>query len=139
MTKRISMSKAKRLTESLKSKNRRFQESADSVYEWFNHEWMRVDVSTRKMSELLGSFDENDFKGLNQALKVTFKPTDKVNYVFGDDTELEDLSDLLWKEDKNPQVFRDTYVFQANTGKFGNDNVVFATDGYGNYVVVVGY
>ena len=139
MARRISMSKAKRLTESLKSKNRRFQESADSVYEWFNHEWMRVDIGTRKVSELLGSFDENDFKGLTKALKATFKPTDKVNYVFGDDPELEDLSDLLWGEDKKPKVFQDTYVFQAETGSIGNDSVVFATDGYGNYAVVVGY
>lgn len=133
------MSKAKRLAESLRSKNRKFQESADSVYEWFNHEWMRVDAGTAKLSELFGSYDENDFKGLTKALKATFKPTDKVNYAFGDDPELEDLSDLLWGEDKNPKVFQNAYVFQAETGNYKDHNVVFASDGDGNYCVVVAY
>ena len=139
MTRRISMSKAKRLTESLKSKNRRFQESSRSVSDWFSHEWMENDVGIRKMSWLFGLYDEKDFKGLTQALKETFKPDDKVNYLFGSGKDLIDLLDLLKREDKKPKVFQDTYVFQADNGNYKDHNVVYSADEYGNVAVVVAH
>lgn len=133
------LSIARKLTESLRAKNRKFKESADSVYDWFQDEWMDLDVYTGKLSEVLNGFDESDYTGLTKALKTAFKPTDKVNYIFSDDQELEDLQDLLWSEDKKPEVFQDAYIFNVDTGNVKDEPVVFATDGYGSYCVVVGY
>lgn len=135
MARRVSMSKAKRLTESLRSKNRRFQESADSVYDWFESEWLDLDTYTLTASQIPNEFDS--FDGLPQAIKYAFKSSDKVRYSFGYEEELEDLENLAWKEDKRPKVFRETSIFKVNTGRVEDEFVVIASNSFGEFFVAV--
>ena len=138
MARRISMSKAKRLTESLKSKNRRFQESADSVYEWFEKEWPKLDSYVSTASKILNDLDgSNSFDGLPQTIRYAFKPTDKVRYIFGSEKKLEELEDLAWKENRRPKVFRETCIFTVNTGRKEDEFVVIGSNNYGEFFVVV--
>lgn len=76
MARRISMSKAKRLTESLKSKNRRFQESSLSVYDWFEKYVKSYKPSTMKRADAIEEL--SDFEGMQKALERTFSSSDKL-------------------------------------------------------------
>lgn len=80
MARRVSMSKAKRLTESLKSKNRRFVESLGSM-EWFERGVKAYKPSVMKRDVAISEL--SDYEGAEKALERVFSSSDKLVVALG--------------------------------------------------------
>lgn len=122
MARRVSMSKAKRLTESLRAKTRRFLESFDSIT-WFEKELKGLKPSKLSVSDAIEELSE--FEGSAEGIKKVFKPSDILLIIAGYYKELDKLEDVLLKERYKSFGYEDTTVFlDVNVGNYTTPVVI---------------
>lgn len=139
MARRVSMSKAKRLTESLKAKTRRFVESSISVSEWFEKYIKSYKPSIMKRSDAIEEL--SDYEGMKKAIERTFSSSDKLVValaVYKDTAKLsEQLGTTLALEGYKRIVYSwDVEAFEdVFTGKY-TTSVIIASNSDNEWAVV---
>lgn len=110
------MSRAKRLAESLRKRNRKFIESFDSLT-WFEKELKRLKPLKLSRSDAIEELSE--FEGSNKSIEKVFKPSDVLLAVVGYYKELDTLEDVLLKERYKNFGYEDTTIFlDVNVGSY---------------------
>lgn len=110
------MSRAKRLAESLRKRNKKFIESFDSIT-WFEKELKRLKPLKLSRSDAIEELSE--FEGSDKSIEKVFKPSDVLLAVVGYYKELDTLEDVLLKERYKNFGYEDTTIFlDVNVGSY---------------------